>query len=176
MTTIFLPGFAGQYNGPEMTEVCNFLREKGLQVQEFHWPHWEDPNVEFVADNEVDKVWHYISTQADQEFNIVAKSIGTYVTMKLLLKQRDFMPNKVILMGVPVSGSLPEEEIRLFPEAMARLGASFHIIQNENDPFGSAAQVEKLFENTTHNLHTKEGNDTHAYQLYKEDVYAILSA
>lgn len=174
MLTIFLPGFSGQYNGPEMMEIVEYLKSKGHNVQDIHWPHWQDEKAEFLADTEVEKVWHVISGSADKDIVIVAKSIGTWVAARLMHLHPEFNPQKVILLGVPVS-SLPEEDMRMYPEYFSRVSKNLHIIQNEHDPFGSSDQVRELFSSTPAQLVTKAENATHAYN-YKEDVEKLINA
>lgn len=175
MLTLFLPGFSGQYNGPEMEEISRTLRQHGLEVQEFEWPHWANPDHEFKADVEAERVWEFIQKSEDQEIAIVAKSIGTYVAMLLIDKHPEFVPKKVVLLGVPKS-SLPEADLAVYPKVVASLGGKVKIIQNESDPFGSAAEVNVFLESSGAEIEIIEGNDTHGYNSAKEMVADTLLA
>lgn len=175
MQTIFLPGFSGQYNGPEMHEITRFLESNGHQVYAVEWPHWSNPDHEFKADEEVAKVWEYISKQSEQDFVIIGKSIGTFVATKLLDIHPDFWPKKVLLMGLPSeSDNFSEADKRLYPEALKRVEQQLVVLQNENDPFGSAEQVKKLLEMVNCQFEIVEGNDTHAY-VYPEKVEELIA-
>lgn len=173
MTVIFLPGFSGQYNQPEMQEIATHLEAAGLSVQKVEWPHWANPQHQFDPEAEAEKVWQTISLLTDKEVSFVGKSIGTVVCVKLLAKHPELGPRRVVLLGVP-PGSISAADKEQFAATLSGLGNKVTIYQNELDPFGPAAEIQEWLGQTGAEIKIVQANATHAYNHAKDGVLQSL--
>lgn len=139
MKTIFLPGFSIR-NRDWAEEIGSQIGEKiGLEIH--YWPHWQTGEAEpGWIDMEVDKVLEEIGNQT---VNILAKSIGTLVAIRLLNKKTE-VANKVLLCGVPLTAFKDGDKESY--GILAKLAAEkVLVIQNENDNVGSFESVRNMF-------------------------------
>lgn len=136
MKTVILPGFS-QKNLPWAEEVVDNLGEDTTII---HWPHWETGKV--VGGWKEDKVDEISKEFEGQKINIIAKSVGTIVAMMVLIKNSEII-NKVILCGIPAS-YFEEGNENLFEVLRNFSSQNILCVQNDNDPFASYKDIEKL--------------------------------
>jgi len=138
MDTLIIPGFSIK-NKPWAEEI-----KKGLPPifpsSVVYWPHWETGKTE---DNWIEKEGEKIilNTQSEQ-INIIAKSIGTDVSM-VVLKLKPNLINKIVLCGLPIREFHPGDEkyfepLRSFPSDRVLC------IQNKDDIHGNFEEAEKF--------------------------------
>lgn len=157
---LVLPGFSIK-NKEEAEAIASALSAKGEKVYVHNWRHWIE-NIEWNPQEEL----RLIRLNITEPFSIVAKSIGTYIAAGMLLQN---VPGKLILMGIPIN-DLTKEELDVY----FNLGKiqNFSVIQNTQDPHGSAEQVRELLSGLNYKLITKESTD-HSYK-YPTDVLTEL--
>jgi hypothetical protein len=170
---LVLPGFSLK-NKAEAEAIASALEAKGKTVYMHKWRHWAENNQDILFNNKSDAQikWdpqaeiQIIEENLKEPFSIVAKSIGTYVASALLLRH---IPDKLILMGIPVN-DLSTEELDVYYN-LGKL-KEFTVIQNLHDDHGAATQVEALLTGTNYKLFTKQASD-HRYP-YIDDILSIL--
>lgn len=162
MKVLILPGFS-LHNKEWAYEVAKQL---GPDAVVHEWKHWETQrNRDFNRENEAATVIEQIGTN---EFSIVAKSIGTYVT-SLILPQTFDQIGKIILCGIPL-GDLDDGDKNKMTINLRIVSPSKMVsFQNINDPHGKADDVKKLLEeiNPSITLVEKDRND-HEYPYFEE--------
>jgi hypothetical protein len=172
MRILNLPGYTRDSNEPEMKKIAGALEAAGHDVYNHHWRHWSDPDSEWDAHKEVERLLEYIDGNYEG-IGIVAKSAATYVATLLLGSDRQLKTavTKVVYLGVPV-----RDTNLLDPTEYARTLGDFRgiltVIQREQDPHGSREEVEQYFEGTSYQLVPKDG-DTHQYEYPDEVVVAL---
>ncbi len=142
------------------------------QVRSVEYRHWELGGESDVA-YELEQAVHNVSGW-EQEYIIVAKSMGTIITM-LGVANGGLAPKRCVLLGVPLGilraewhaaeDLLPLTEHLQRPEdALATLPGSA-IVQNEHDPHGSAKDVRALVSASGNDRITVRSTpgDTHDY-------------
>lgn len=138
METIVLPGFSLK-NKAWAEEVRTILNSR-FPTTVANWAHWGTGHAESGwMEQEAEKIVGLIQ---DEHVNLVAKSIGTAVAMRILESKPDLV-DKVILCGVPVRDFEKGDEnlyesLRIFRED------KILCIQNSDDNHGSYAEVEKF--------------------------------
>lgn len=140
MRTIFLPGFSVS-NKEWAEEVKVEIGDKtGIEIHQ--WPHWQTGEAKpGWIDGQVDKILEDIG---NQKVNILAKSIGTLVAVRMLNKNTE-IADKVLLCGVPLAAFQEGDEASY--DILGRLPAEkVLVIQNENDNVGSFEKVKRMFE------------------------------
>jgi len=157
---LILPGFSIK-NKEEAEAIASALLAKGQKVYVHNWRHWIE-DIEWNPQEEL----RLIKLNVKEPFSVVAKSIGTYIASGMLLHN---VPDKLILMGIPVN-DLTEEELDVY----FNLGKiqNFSVIQNSKDPHGNAEQVRELLVGLNFKLITKEASD-HSYK-YIPDILSEL--
>ncbi len=104
-----------------------------------YWSHWETGQAE---DGWIDKEVEKIIKSENSQVNIIAKSIGTFVAMKIL-KLRPKLINKIILCGIAFYDF--QHGDGKFYEALKLLEEkNILCLQNENDNHGTFSDVEKF--------------------------------
>lgn len=172
MFVLILPGYSTK-NKPEAYNISEVLEAAGHQTLVYEWPHWEDVRLQLRPDFELPTIRSRIEEVARQpELAIVAKSIGTFVAMLLLQKYSDIDPQKIILLGFPLT-SLDEQERKIYPEMIARFKDRTHILQNEHDPHGGSEEVKALLGEHQALLQVMPGRDDHRYD-YPQEVEQLL--
>lgn len=134
MKTIILPGFS-EHNKDWVDEL-----EKSLnlshQVIGVNWEHWKAKGGLKIK-MEMEKIKKIVGKD---DFNIIAKSVGTMVALKALETYKDKV-NKIILCGIP---SISEKRIDLFKNSIKDFNTKNIIcFQNSFDPFVSFKNLEK---------------------------------
>lgn len=169
MFVLILPGFSPK-NKQETYSIAKRLQAEGLEVLVHEWPHWEDVRLQLRPEYEVIEISKLIDGK--ENLAIVSKSIGTYIALLLLQKHTQIKPERLVLLGVPLTG-LKEEEQRIYPEMMAKFAQITRVIQNEHDPHGSSADVAKLLGDNHRIMQVMPGRDDHRYD-YPQEVERIL--
>lgn len=131
MKTLILPGFSlGNKKWAEELDIP----EKVV----WNWAHWESG---IESDFDENKEALKVKTQFENDsVNILAKSIGTFVLMKLL--NLGFTPAKFILCGVPlkvIKEKGVEQDYQILSKNIPEL-----VIQNTQDPLGSFTEVSEF--------------------------------
>ena len=146
METIILPGFSLK-NKAWAEEI-----QKGLSLifptSIVNWPHWETGKTEANwIEKEAEKIAYSIQSR---QVNIVAKSIGTAVSM-VILNSKPELINKIILCGIPIRDFLKGDEKYYEPLRKFQLDKVL-CIQNKDDNHGSYEDVEKFLHSLNPNL------------------------
>ena len=112
-----------------------------------------------------------ISEAGSGELNIVAKSVGTRVTMQFLLRKTNRV-EKIILCGIP---TVSEENAEVFRMALENFPAkNIVVFQNNKDPFATSAEVKEFMGKVNPEIEVIEKPaGTHDYP-YFEDFRTIL--
>lgn len=106
MKTIILPGFSDT-NREWARETKNALESSGHEAVIHEWKHWETQNkADWNPDREANEVID--KHIKNDSVNILGKSLGTLVTVKIASKVSDKI-NKIILCGIPLY-DIDEEE------------------------------------------------------------------
>lgn len=164
MKTIILPGFSIKNR-----EWANEVKENlDGDVHVHEWKHWETrDSKDFDAQNEMQKV---IDLIGEDEVQIIAKSIGTFVAASMVPEIHNNLAN-LILCGVPVN-DLSDDELKIYDNLTILEPSKIAVFQNKNDNHGSLLQVENLLRNLNINIIEKPRDDHH-YPYY-EEVKEIL--
>ena len=110
-------------------EVKKNLKVKS-DVLVYEWEHWKN-NGSMKVSFEVEKLIFLIG---NEKVNIIAKSVGTRITMLLADKKSDIF-QKVILCGIPVD---PVG----YAKGLKKIGSEkLLVIQNSKDPFMSYGKI-----------------------------------
>lgn len=162
MTTVILPGYS-EHNKVWAEETAEKLQAGGVQTIVYSWKHW-DGKTEFNAQNEVIEL---IKLIGNEKVNIVAKSIGTYITVILISKIPDKL-GKVIICGVPVN-DLSESENNEYKALVNFDQNNMLCFQNKDDKHGSFEKIQSFLKeiNTKIEVIEKTG-DTHEYPYFGE--------
>jgi predicted alpha/beta hydrolase family esterase len=166
MKTLILPGFS-IHNKAWADQLSSEFIKNDMEATVVYWDHWKTGQLkDFNEINETDKIVDYIDKDT---VNIVAKSIGTFITMKVLEKIPGNI-NKIVLCGIPVNDI--NDEMALKYNSLKNFD-SFNalVIQNDKDPHGSAEQIKQL----VHNINSKiklivTPGDTHEYFYFDEII------
>ena len=161
MSTIILPGFS-QHNEEWAKELKDALADDSVLIH--FWLHWITQNdSDFLIENEIPRILEKID---DQRISIVAKSIGTFITMFLLEKIPEKI-NKLVLLGIPFN-DLSKEEIKKYEIIKSFDPKKILIIQNSQDPHGSFNDIFKYFYNLNNQIEVlKQDSLTHEYPYYQ---------
>lgn len=166
---LYLPGFSIK-NKEESTTIYDSLLKNGYHIMAYEWSHWSDPQITFNVDNELLKIQELIK---DEEVDIViAKSIGTYVTARLIW-DKSIDPKKIILLGVPFN-DLDADEQELMQIALRRVQDKLIFIHNTKDPHGGVEELNRFILALNNNLILKD-SDTHEYP-YTDDILSLIRA
>lgn len=166
MKTIILPGFS-LHNKDWAEEVASFL---GKDTVVHNWLHWKTDSLSLSLRKELESIVKEIDSGV---INIIAKSVGTMVTMRLLL----LIPakiEKIILCGIP---SVSEERKKLFTTPLPDFNPKNIIVfQNTKDPFASYEEVKKFMKDINSKIQVieKERSD-HNYPYFKDFKNYLIS-
>lgn len=166
MKTLVLPGFS-----PHNCEWAGEIKTKvklGHPVEVINWEHWKTGGG-LKLRLEREKI---IKAVGNERVNIIAKSVGTRVTAKLLSLIDDRV-EKIILCGVPSVGHVMKE---LFREAFKNFPAERVIcFQNAGDPFASYDSVVVFFGYVNKGIKIVRGERNDHNYPYFADFSAFLS-
>lgn len=167
MITIFLPGYSIK-NKKEQSNIAKALEENNFKVYQHQWRHWENPDISWDPNVEVERILEFINSTNETEFSLIGKSIGTFVSTKLLSQfPKDL--KILILMGIPVN-DLDPEEIKQY-DVLDSTNIPLYVIQNNKDPHGNVDQTKDILEDSNYKELIMEA-DTHEYE-YIEDILEI---
>lgn len=162
MLTVILPGYS-LHNKSWAYEAKNYLEKNGLVVVVYEWKHWVSGKM-----NIADEVKRLVNLIGKKRVNIIAKSIGTKVFVKLN-KKIGKQINKIILCGVPFDpigylGSIRNtDHIRII------------IFQNSHDPFVPYTAVKAFVMLANKKVKViKHLSNTHDYPYYEEFIEFLL--
>lgn len=171
MKLIILPGFSIR-NKQWAEECCNFFLDR-YEVIVHEWLHWESGNNgDFKIETESQKLYKLVGKE---NVYMIAKSIGTYVSMNLL--NNDVVPVKLILCGIP-SDWLKENR---FDQAVYKKISTLDpekliVFQNSDDPYAKYDEIDAMISSLNPDIRVIEKkSDTHEY-YYFEDFKEFLSA
>ncbi len=167
MKYICLPGYSLK-NLQELESISSTLQQNNCGVLEYRWRHWSNESEKWDPDFDVERIIEKI--KGSSEVTIIAKSLGTYVAIKLADKLRNSIKG-LVLMGIPIN-DLTDSEKSDYSKILNNLDAPLYLIHNRNDNHGSLIQVEELLKDIKYNLITKESDD-HRYN-YPEEVLNII--
>lgn len=165
MMHVYLPGFS-PINKNEAQSIVDTTKQKGEEAYLHQWLHWQDENVEFDLDTELEIILSEL--KGVEEFGIISKSIGT-VTAVNLLERLEIMPKYLVLLGIPLQVATKYKE--LYKALNSKL-PKIYSIQNENDKYGSREDVNKFLTGVSFEEYSVE-SDTHAYE-YPELIWEII--
>ncbi|MCX6705711.1 MAG: hypothetical protein NTV24_01220 [Candidatus Woesebacteria bacterium] len=165
MKTIILPGFS-IHNKDWAEEVAKNLNTETIV---HNWLHWKNGKSNISVNDELINI---IKEIGEEKVNIIAKSVGTMVTMYLLKA----LPNKIekiILCGIP---SVSEERKKLFTTSLSDFNSRDIIVyQNTKDPLGSYENVKKFVNDVNPKIKViKKERSDHNYP-YFEDFKKFLN-
>ena len=168
MKVIILPGYSVN-NKEWATSICESLGNDHLCVIH-EWGHWIGGS--FSLKNETDNI---IEEIGGDEVSIIAKSVGTRVTMNLIPKIINRL-DKVILCGIPTR--FESESVKtLYRDNLKKLGGQNVIcIQNTRDPFSPFANIKEFINSVDEKIKVfeKPRND-HEYPYYEDFKVFLLS-
>lgn len=136
MKTIILPGYSP--HNKEWAEEMRNQMDLGHKAIVHNWKHWTSGS--FSLKRELGKIKEEIG---DEKVNILAKSVGVFVAMNLVLEIASRV-GKVILCGIAsVSGDDKKDLLR---NVLSKVPVdNILCIQNENDRFVKYSDAEKFY-------------------------------
>lgn len=169
MKIIVIPGFSlGNKDSAEA--VANGLKERFEDILVWQWPHWSTGiDSDFDADTEADKLVKALN----EPVAIVAKSVGTFVTMKILQTKSDLI-SRLILNGIPMKG-LSDDDKKLYQSQLAKYDPKkLLVFQNQDDNWGKYDEVKDFLKVINPDIEVvSKPRDDHSY-LYVEDYISFL--
>ncbi len=134
---LIIPGFSLK-NKPWAEEVQKHLSSM-FAVSVHYWPFWEMGQAE---EGWIEKEKEKIINETVSPVNVIAKSIGTLVAMKILNSKPELV-KKIILCGIPVN-DFHQGDDEFYKGLKSLKEENILCIQNENDNHGSFSGVEKF--------------------------------
>ena len=158
MRTIILPGYS-LHNKDWAYDVKSELESAGFDARVYEWKHWSGGKMNITSEVENIK-----NTIGDEEVNIIAKSVGTKVFMKLLSGIKLHL-NKVILCGIPFD---PEGYLK----GIKKLGRDKLIVfQNSEDPFVPFSVISRFIKLIDKKIKVvKKESNTHDYPYFSDFI------
>lgn len=169
MKILIFPGFSLK-NKDWAYEMKKALDPK-LQTEVVEWEHWSSGNTDFANWNEwLEKETPRVLSQIGKEqFNILAKSIGTLVAMDIL-KMKPNLINKLFICGIPLNDIEENDKgsykmLKNFPQEKVIC------VQNENDNHGSFSETKEFLCSINPNIKIiSKSRDDHDYPYPKEFI------
>ncbi|MDQ6984845.1 MAG: hypothetical protein Q9M91_03945 [Candidatus Dojkabacteria bacterium] len=161
MNILYLPG-QGIYNEAEWKSVTDALEESGHNVIKHRWRKWDDVSYEsWVGSYELGVIEKEMSdkfgivpktltpdlSQEREKYSIVAKSIGTLLSLNLIEDYEEQI-DKVVFMGLPIQNweeDSKNERLEKYKQVLGKTKLEITIIQNSNDPLGSFEFINEQF-------------------------------
>lgn len=135
MKLILLPGFS-QKNKEGVDALAVGLQDK-FEIEKVYWNHWATNGDNFDTEQELNKLRELIK----EDVYIVAKSIGTWLTMKVLAEKQNSI-KKLILSGIPLTGLIKDGNTDDYRVLKGYPASQVKVFQNVNDPWGTYAEIE----------------------------------
>jgi hypothetical protein len=164
---LYLPGFSVA-NKEEQSAVSSALVSNGYEVLSHKWRHWSTEGIDFDVEEEMRLISQSIEGRMVDA--LIAKSIGSYVTARLIWSRLVDAP-KIIFLGIPLN-DLDQDEKEIMQLSMHRIENKLVLIQNSKDPHGSIEDLNLLVRDMKYNIILKEA-DNHLYN-YPDDILTIL--
>lgn len=166
MRTIILPGYS-LHNKDWAYQVKNNL-DLNHKVIVHEWRHWRDKSLSFNLESELKKIKEKIDAE---KINIIAKSVGTLVAIKLLSELKPEI-NKIILCGIPSTSKVRK---KIYKEALKDFSFKKIIVfQNTGDPFAGYQEVKKFFREIRPGIKVVEKPRKDHHYPYNEDFLKFL--
>lgn len=164
MKTIVLPGYS-VHNKEWAEEVA---RNLGSKAQVHYWRHWTEGG-SLSLKYEVERI---IEEIGKEKVDIIAKSVGTMISMEVLFKVPDFI-QKIILCGIP---TVSRERLELFRKALRHFPVlNIIIFQNSKDPFASFEEVKNFMKSVNPKIKVIEKPRSDHNYPYVKDFKDFLS-
>lgn len=167
MKTLILPGFSPK--NKDWAYLTKSKLESKFSVEVIEWDHWGADTSTDVSwnkwiDRETAKVIRSISSE---EVNILAKSIGSVIGMKVL-ESISNQVNKIIICGIPLN-DISEDEKKLYVFLKNVSKSKILCIQNSNDNHGTFDEANSFVHSIDQGINVilKEG-DNHEYPYTDE--------
>ena len=172
MRVLLLPGFSPDTRG-ELDLMCAALGKAGFDCRPNYWRHWEEPGAPWNNRAELTALEETIDGYGGAHFIIVALSVGTYLACQILVGHPELLDqvSHLVLMGIPLKDTR-HIEAGVYPAALTRYRGPITVIQNSDDPYARATQIDSLLTGAKANLIVKESS-SHAYP-YADEVTEIL--
>lgn len=168
INTIILPG--GSPKNKVWADQISQQLQPLIPNQINYWEHWQtDPAGNVDITTELKKIEALIR---NNQFNIVAKSIGTYIGLHVI-KTHQGQVQKVILAGLPLH-DLDQSQLAEYQVLNNLPIENILVLQNDADPHGSYLEAKEFLAkiNPTISVVKKLGNN-HEY-LYTEDFQPFI--
>ncbi|MFH1863659.1 MAG: hypothetical protein ABIJ85_01930 [bacterium] len=165
MKTIVLPGYS-LHNKEWALEIKKSLSFR-QSVLVHQWQHWKLGGA-LRPKYEIGKILTEIGRD---KVNLIAKSVGTMVAMKVLSEIGDQV-GKIILCGIP---SVSEERKILFTTSLSDFPAENVVcFQNTKDPFATFEEVDKFMREVNKKIKVVEKPRSDHNYPYSEDFQKFL--
>lgn len=148
------------------------MATRGVEMSMVEWKHWETGNKDdWDVEAETAKV---AAAVTEKDLTIVAKSIGTLVTMNYIQKFASTLPKKVILLGLPLNDTYGEWQQLYLDVLKNNPNLDITILQNTTDPHGSYRQIVNFLKPLDRDIPIIETpRDDHQYPFY-DNIYQLL--
>jgi predicted alpha/beta hydrolase family esterase len=141
MKTLILPGFS--LKNKDWAEEVKSKLPTDLNAQVIYWKHWQTgKSTDFNPDKEAQKAIELIG---QDDINIIAKSIGTYVAVLALQLAQDQI-NKLLLCGIPLNDMDEAQKNKMMINLRVVSTNNLLCIQNTQDPHATYDQVKAFLE------------------------------
>ena len=172
MRVLLLPGFSEETKD-EVDLYCTALTKAGFVCETHRWLHWYRPGEAWDNRREIATIERKIQAYGGEHFIFLAKSVGTYIACQILVGHPELLDqvSHVVLLGIPLKDT-KHIEAGVYPAALTRYKGPITVIQNDNDPYARATQIDSLLTGSKARLLVKE-SDTHRYP-YAEELVSLL--
>lgn len=167
MKTIILPGYSPK-NKKWAYEVRKKLNlEHKIMVHE--WEHWEGGSMSLNKEKE-----RILNLIKKDKINIIAKSVGTRVSMYLIPVIKDQL-NKLVLCGIPTKFENKDTK-KVYSDGLTRISAGMIlVIQNKKDPFASSEIIKKIIREINPKIEVVEKDRSDHNYPYFQELQSFLS-
>jgi len=164
LKTIILPGYS-----PYNKEWAYEIKDKITNSSVIEWDHWSGGSMSLPR--EITKIKKKVGKDT---FNIIAKSLGTRVTMHLISELMSQI-NKIILCGIPTK--LRTKKTReLYTRGFIQISSkNILVIQNKKDPFANAEIITKFVRSVKPKVKVIEKDRSDHNYPYPEDFVKFLT-
>lgn len=166
MKTIILPGFSVS-NKEWAEKTAKQLSKAKIKTAIHHWKHWTGSQI-----SPRDQIQDIIDQIGDNQVNIIAKSIGSYILMLLIPKIKDQI-EKIIICGIPINdlSEDDQEKYRVLSDVDSQRIICF---QNKDDNHGSYDQIKDFVNGINSDIDViSKPASTHEYP-YSSDFIEFL--
>ena len=166
MKTIILPGYSPRNKDWALDVQKQMDLDHEIIVHQ--WKHWTKGS--FSIRRELDEI---IKKIGKEKINIIAKSVGTRVVMKLTPEIKDQI-NKVILCGIPTKFT-SEVAKKIYTDGLSYISpARLICFQNTKDPFANFKTIRDFIHSVNSKIKVIEKPRTDHNYPYSEDFQKFL--